>query len=293
MPLLRAIARQSGPLYLLLAALTYSLGAGIAKYLGYPPLARELILGLLITLLLQASMDWLAGAFCPPQEKLASEEGAKDHAQFRRAALYAASAGLAAAGALTFAIIRLGGESVGLAICVGLSALVILGYSTPPIRATGKGFGELLLAAQIGYLTPTLGFLLQAGGPHRLLNLCTVALTLLLVAMLIALELPSYADDDRRQRATLLTTLGWERGLRLHHGLIFASYILLGLSVLLGFSFSLIGPAFLTLPFAILQVFLLQGIAHGARPIWRLMRANALAVFALTTYFLTLSFWIR
>ncbi len=238
-------------------------------------------------------MNWLAGAFLPPPEQLAEEVGREYRAQFRRAAMSAASAGLAAAGVLTFSIIKAGGESAAPAICLGLSVLVILFYSTPPMRATSRGFGELLLAAQIGYLTPTLGFLLQAGGLPWLLDLCTVALTLMLVAMFIAFELASYADDDRRERATLLTTLGWERGLKLHHAMMLASYMLLALSVPLGFSFGLIGPAFLTLPFAVLQVFLLEGIARGARPIWKLMRANALTVFGLTTYFLTLSFWTR
>ena len=212
---------------------------------------------------------------------------------FRRAALYAAFAALAAVAVLAFSILMFDANASLAAYCLGLSTLLILGYSTPPMQAARRGTGKLLIAAQIGYLAPTLGFLLEAGSMHRLLNWCTVSLTVLLVATLLALELPSYADDLRRERSTMLTRLGWQRGLQLHHGLVLTAYALLGLSVLSGFSFSVIGPAFLTLPFALFQIFILQGIARGARPIWNLLRVNAVAVFALTAYFLTLSFWLR
>jgi hypothetical protein len=52
-------------------------------------------------------------------------------------------------------------------------------------------------------------------------------------------------------------------------------------------------PAFLTIPFAVLQVLLLRRIAQGARPIWNLLSANAVAIFGLASYFLGLSFWLR
>jgi hypothetical protein len=64
-------------------------------------------------------------------------------------------------------------------------------------------------------------------------------------------------------------------------------------ATLLGFSLKLIWPAFLTLPFAIFQIFQLRAIALGGRPNWVLLTATGLSVFGLTTYFLTLTFWLR
>jgi hypothetical protein len=55
----------------------------------------------------------------------------------------------------------------------------------------------------------------------------------------------------------------------------------------------LIAPAFLTLPFAIFQIIQLRAIANGNPPNWRLLTSTALAVLGLTTYFLTLTFWLR
>jgi hypothetical protein len=60
-----------------------------------------------------------------------------------------------------------------------------------------------------------------------------------------------------------------------------------------GLSLSLIWPAFLTLPFALFQIFQLRNISMGAPTNWTLLTVTALAVFGLTTYFLTLTFWLR
>jgi len=150
-----------------------------------------------------------------------------------------------------------------------------------------------LLAIHIAYLGPAIGFLLQAGTFHLLLNTSILPLTLLLLATYLVLDLPSYTEDLKSKRVTLLIRLGWENALRLHHGLLLAAYALLGTSLLFGYSLALLAPAFLTLPFAVLQWNFLRNISRGARPIWSLLTANAIAVFGLTTYFLTLSFWLR
>jgi len=74
--------------------------------------------------------------------------------------------------------------------------------------------------------------------------------------------------------------------------LIFA-FVFFAISPALGISLSLIWPAFLTLPFALFQIFQVRGISLGAPANWPLLTATALAVFGLTTYFLTLTFWLR
>ena len=291
--MLRALARHSRPLLLLLVALTYTLGAGIARYLGTASKLNVMLLGLGGMVLAQTSMGLLAAVFRPVAEPLVENETPEQRRIVRSAALYTSFAALSAIGFVGFVIYRTDGLSTSALLCLGFSLLVILLFAVPPARVVDKGFGELLLAVQIAYLAPSIGFLLQAGSLHRLLNACTAALTLLLVATLVALDFPSYADDLKYERSTLLTRIGWENALRLHHVLVAAAYVLLASSALLGFSFKLFSPAFLTLPFAILQVFLLRSIALGAKPMWNLLSANAVAIFGLTAYFLTLSFWLR
>ena len=160
----------------------------------------------------------------------------------------------------------------------------------PPFR--NRGFGEFLLAAHLGYIIPSIGYLLQANETHRFLTLL-LPLTLLAFAYFIVLDFPSYASDRKYNRSTILTRLGWERVVPLHHIFVIFAYIFFAISPALGISLSLIWPAFLTLPFAIFQIFQVRGMSLGAPANWPLLTSTALAVFGLTTYFLTLTFWLR
>ncbi|HET7145190.1 MAG TPA: hypothetical protein VFI68_14320, partial [Anaerolineales bacterium] len=75
------------------------------------------------------------------------------------------------------------------------------------------------------------------------------------------------------------------------HSLILFAYSIFAFAPFLGFIF--LWPAFLTLPFAVLQILLLRHISLGGKPNWTLLTSTALAVFVLTAYFLTLTFWLR
>jgi 1,4-dihydroxy-2-naphthoate octaprenyltransferase len=236
----------------------------------------------------------LLGEVFRPGEALPAEKEARNRGITpREAALYVSIAALAACGVLVVILYREGSLGLQPVASLGLSLLVILAYAVPPLRLLDRGFGELLLAVQIAYLTPSIGFMLQTQKSHRLLDACIVPLAMLLLATLLALDFASYADDLKQARHSLLTRIGWEMAMPLHHGLLIVAYVLLGSATLLGFSFGLLWPALLTIPFAVFQYLFLRNIALGGRPIWGLLRANAVAVCGLTTYVLTLSFWMR
>jgi 1,4-dihydroxy-2-naphthoate octaprenyltransferase len=238
-------------------------------------------------------MNLLAAGFRPAREWIASGARPTDWRAVREAALSIAITGLAACAVRAFILVKDSGPAVQTELTLGLSLLVILVYALPPVRLLEKGFGELLLAIQIAYLVPSIGFVVQSQSSHGLLDACILPLTVLLFAVLLVLDFPMYADDIRLGRQTLLTRLGWQAALPLHHSLLLAAYLILGFGALLGHSCRLLWPAFLTVPFAILQFGLLQRIAGGAKPIWGLLRANGFAVFGLTTYLLALNFWTR
>jgi 1,4-dihydroxy-2-naphthoate octaprenyltransferase len=293
--LLAALGRISKPLNVLLMALTYFLGAGIARFLGSRGSAQAFWLGLAGVLLAQITLGLLAEVFrtdAAPAPPLEDEDGERKLA-LREPALYLSITGLAAAGIIAFILYKDGSFTSATLLAVAASLIVIIAYAVPPLRLMDKGFGELLLAIHIAYLGPSIGFLLQAGTFHLLLNVSILPLTLLLLATYLVLDFPSYADDLKYGRTTLLIRVGWENALRLHHALLLGAYVLLGVSTLLGFSLALLAPGFLTIPFALLQWNFLRNIARGAKPIWGLLTANAVAVFGLTAYFLALSFWLR
>lgn len=287
---MRTILRLARPLHLLLAALTFCLGAGIANYLGQPFRADSFWFGILAVLLAQVSMSLLSEVFRLDAEPLSETETRRERAILRNNALYISIAGLTANAVIAFLLFNNAHLSLSAFVFILLSLIIVLAYSMPPFR--NRGFSEFLLAVHLAYVIPSLGFLLQADGTHRFLILL-IPLTFLAFAYFIVMDFPAFASDRKFNRTTLLTRLGWERVVPLHHIFILFAYIFFAISPSLDISLSLIWPAFLTLPFAIFQIFLLRGISLGAPANWILLTATALSVFGLTAYFLTLTFWLR
>jgi 1,4-dihydroxy-2-naphthoate octaprenyltransferase len=285
--------RISRPLFILLAALTYALGVSVANYLGKPFHAVLFWLGFAGALFAQAAMNLLTEVFRPQNDLELAEETRTEKKSVRDAALYVSLAALSADAAIAFLLFVNNRLSIASLLFLLLSLAIVLAYAVPPLRLVNRGFGEFLLAAHLGYVIPSIGFLFQAGEYSRLLGAMALPLTALAFAYLLVLGFPSFASDQKYQRLTLVRRIGWERAIPLHHGLIVAAYVLFAAAPLLGFSLTLLWPAFLMMPFAVLQILLLRGIGLGNRPNWPLLAATALSVFGLTAYFLTLTFWLR
>ncbi len=287
---MRILLRLARPLYIVLAALTFSLGVSIANYLGKPFRADSFWLGLIGVLLGQSSMSLLAEVFRFDTEPLAENETRRGRIAIRNNALYISIASLTANAVIAFILFTNGHLSMSAALFLLLSLVLILVYSLPPFR--NRGFGEFLLAAHIAYVIPSLAYLLQADETHRLL-VTTIPLTFLAFAYFMVMDFPTFASDQKYNRTTFLTRLGWERVVPLHHVFVLLAFVFFAITPALGIPLSLIWPAFLTLPFALFQIFQLRALALGGPENWPLLIATALSVFGLTTYFLTLTFWLR
>jgi 1,4-dihydroxy-2-naphthoate octaprenyltransferase len=285
------LLKLTRPLHLLLAALTYTLGASIPAYLGksFQPLAFSF--GLAGVLFAQLSMSLLGEVFRPHNEPLAEDETPQQKETLRNNALYISIAALSSSAFIAFILYINKVLSLPTFYFLLLSLLLVLAYAIPPFRLLDRGFGELTLAAHIAYVIPSIGFLLQARENHRLLAVIIIPLTALALAYFLIVNFTTFPSDQKYQRATLLRSLTWERAVPLHHSLIVFAYVIFAIALLLGFS--ILWIAFLTLPFALLQIILLRNISLGGKPNWTLLIATALAVFGLTTYFLTLTFWLR
>lgn len=281
------------PLHLLLAALTYLLGASIPAYLGKPFQLVPFLLGFAGILFAQIGMAFLREVFRPHNEPLIAGETPKQKETLRNNLLYI-SIGMIATTAVIVFIVHLNFTLTLPTFYFLLASLIlVLAYSIPPFHLVNRGFGELILALHIAYVIPSIAFLFQAGDNPRLLTFLLVPLTVLALAYFLIVNFTTFPEDQKYERGTLLRRLTWERAVPLHHSLIAFAYLMFAMIPLFGFSFNLIAPAFLTLPFAIFQIFQLRAIANGAPPNWRLLTSTALAVFGLTTYFLTLTFWLR
>ncbi len=227
--------RLSRPLHLLLAALTYLLGASIPAYLGISFQPISFVLGLACVLLAQAGMALLGEVFRPHNEPLIEGETPAQQETLRNNMLYISVGMIATIALIAFIIYLNHNLTLPTFLFLLSSILLILLYSVPPIRLANRGFGELILAAHITYVVPTIGFLLQAGESHRLLFVLAVPLMALGLAYFLILNFVTFQNDQKYQRGTLLRHLTWQRAIPLHHSLIAFAYFMFALATLLGF----------------------------------------------------------
>jgi 1,4-dihydroxy-2-naphthoate octaprenyltransferase len=276
-----------------LAALTFSLGAGISRYLGHPVHVAAFGLGLLAVLAIEAAAYWLAEYFRLPLTPLAKDETPRHREALRTGLFQSAAALLTVTGAIivTLLLARLLPLLAG--ILIGLIVVFFIAYAVPPMRLSEAGYGELAMAVALGTLFPALAFLLQYGEFHRLLTFVTFPLTLLALAFLLVNDFPTFATDLKFGRHTLLTRLTWQYAIPTHHWLILVSFLFFATAPWLGFPWGLVWPVFLALPFAVIQIIWLQRIALGGRTLWKFLTGLGAATFGLTAYLLAFTFWIR
>ncbi len=289
----RNLVRLAHPVQLFFALLTYGLGLGLARYLGATLLLAPQFLGGVIVLFLLVASGLLTEYFRPFNEPIIAGETPAERERFRALLLNVGLALLGVVGLLIFLLQR--GGFLGLETFLLLVGFILLALANavPPVRLVNRGLGELSLAILIASLTPTLAFLLHVHSPHRLLMLFTFPLFLLVLTYFIAVNFPAYADDLKYERRSLLISLGWQRAVPIHNGLLVVAYLFLAAIPFLGVPFGLVWPALLTLPLAIWQMFTLRNIAEGAKPLWPAFVAVAAALFGLTTYLVTFAFWLR
>jgi 1,4-dihydroxy-2-naphthoate octaprenyltransferase len=209
----------------------------------------------------------------------------------RRTALLAAVTCLSIGAVLTVLLYNDHHLTPELGVILAVAFLVSIFYSVPPLRLAGTGYGELAASILVANLIPAFSFALQTGTLHRLLAMVTFPLTALHLAMLMAFSLPDYGSDLRHGKRTAIIRLGWERGMLLHNILLILAYALLLVAIVEGLPLRLAWPGFLTLPLSIYQIYRIRQISNGAPTRWSLLTFVAISIFALTSYFLTFSFW--
>jgi 1,4-dihydroxy-2-naphthoate octaprenyltransferase len=293
------VVRILRPLFLLEGVLLYTLGAGIARYLGNPVDWQVYGLGQACVTLLQLLMVFLKEFFdslSRSQEARRSpvEEGGEGVDAGRltlQQSLLAVTAALTVCSVLTFLLLRDHYLNVEAATALGIAFLLAFFYAAPPLRWVYGGYGELVTAVLVCNLIPALAFLLQAGDLHRLLAMATFPLTPLYVALGLAQSLPGYASDLKAGHQTLMLRMGWKQGMGLHNTLVLAGFLLLAAAISLGMPWSIGWPALLVLPIGGYQVWQMVQISDGVKPRWSLLTVTAMATFGLAAYFLAIGFW--
>ena len=292
---------MSRPLFLLGGILFYSLGVGIADYLGVQIEGGVLLLGQVWVTMLQLSAQYLNEYFDAPLDIqnrnrtfFSGGSGAIGEGKLtRNTALIAAATTLTITASMTVVLFQQASISPLLVLIMVVSVLGAIFYSVPPIRLVTSGYGELTTSILVANLIPSFAFVIQFGELHRLVAMSTFPLTALHLAMMIIFEFPDYATDHKYEKLTLLVRIGWERSITLHNILILCSYFLLGLGMIFGLPVPIALPAFLTLPLALLEIWQLRRVALGAKPNWNALGLNTIVLIGSMTYLLAYAFWTR
>lgn len=289
---MKHILRLTQPIRLILVLLTYSLGLGLARYLGVMLRPEAQFLGGAIVILLLAASGLLTAAFRPFNEPIVPGETPGERELLRRRLLAFWGGCMAVAGMLAVFLQRIGLMSLEAGLLLVLFAALGLLNALPPVRLSNRGFGEIVDAFLIASLAPTIGFFLQSGNFHRLLTLFTFPLFLIFLACFLALDFPTYADDLKYERRSLLMALTWQQAVPIHTLFLIAAYLLLAAGPLFDISFGLIWPVLLTAPIAVYQIFALRNISNGAAPLWGVFKLTAIAIMGLAAYLLMVALWL-
>lgn len=288
------------PASLLLVILMYSLGTGIVDFLGTPVDPNANLLGMAVSLLVVLGsqlLDIYFRTFTPetalPIQRVVEQRKPDLPLLTLRRLMLQAAAVCFGVGALitTLLLVQRQANPATLSI-LAIIFLLAFFYAVPPASFSRKGMGEVIETILITNLVPALGFLIQTGEFHRLLLMLTVPLTALSLAMRLAMALPAYGVDVARERMNMMTSMGWQRGMRFHNILIILAFLLLLLAFAFGLPWRLFWPCLLTLPIGLYQIIQIRHIVSGMKPNWNILNLTSIALVGLTAYLITLSLWI-
>jgi 1,4-dihydroxy-2-naphthoate octaprenyltransferase len=291
--------RLTRPLFLAGGVLLYALGGGIARYLGVTIDWNTYLLGQIWVTLLQMSAQYLNEYYNAPADQvnenrtlLTGGSGAVGPGRLpRRVAQMAALTVLAVLASLTVILISNVQPEPAAYLIMGLAFFGAFFYSAPPVRLEASGYGELTTTIMVTFMVPAYAFLLQTGDLHRLLAMTSFPLAAIMMAMLLAFELPDYPNDLKYEKRTLLVRLGWQAGIGLHNILILTAFLILLLASLFGYPRFAVIAGLLPLPIGLFQIWQMRNIVNGARPNWNALTIGAMALFSLMAYLLAFAFW--
>ena len=104
----------------------------------------------------------------------------------------------------------------------------------------------------------------------------SLPLLLFYLASQTSLQFETYEEDLKKGQQALLVSIGWERGMTLHHILVALGYLGLGFYLYISGAWVIAWPVLLMMSVSLFEIWQLQRIAGGMRPNWGLLKATAI-----------------
>jgi len=176
-----------------------------------------------------------------------------------------------------------------------LLAFFVIGgfYFVSQFDARFRSLALLIEVLLYVIIPPAVAYFLQSDEPHLYLTLVVISLVPAYLANRILSLLLSFGRDQKYEVETLVTKLGWKQAMFYHNAMILFSYFLFALIGVLGVHWFIIWPIFLTLPIGVLEIWLMERVRRGMKPLWGVMRFATGCVFFIPLYLVGFAFWIR
>jgi 1,4-dihydroxy-2-naphthoate octaprenyltransferase len=292
--ILRTLVKIFKPFQLFSLVLSYLLGAGLVQYVREMKSWPVFIQGGFFFLLVHLSLESLRLL-----QRLADPRHWPKGLSYKDARLVRWISASIAATLLTVATtiliswVQLGVVWQGLVILIiGLLAVGGLYYLSQAIEALMR-FELLIEVVFFVVIPPALAYFLQSNDLNRLLTMVVMALVPgYLTNRLLAL-LKRFGNDYKSGVATIVIVMGWENTMLFHNVLILLSYLLFALIALFGFPWFLLWPVFLSLPIGLLEIWLVDRVKRGMKPLWGIMQFATACVLWIPMYLIGFAFWIR
>lgn len=166
-------------------------------------------------------------------------------------------------------------------------------YYLSQVLESLKNFQILVEVMIFVIFPPAIAYFLQSPVLHRLLTLVVLGLVPAYLAYRILIQLRNFGRDDQLNQQTIVTQMGWDKAMVFHNALILMTFLLFALTVALGFPWFLLWPVFLVLPIGLMEIWLMELVRRGRKPLWRVMLFATASVYLFPIYLLGFAFWIR
>lgn len=282
------------PFRIISLAMTYLLGAGFVQYVREMKSWAVFVQGGVFLLLIALTLDFLRAL-----QSLANPQNWPKGMKFREVRQVRIFIAMLSATFLTVATsmiiiwIQMGILWQGMVFL--LAALLLVGgvYYLTQVFEILKPIALLVEVLLFIVIPPAVAYFLQSDDPHRLLTMVVIALVPGYLANRLLILLKQFASDHKYGVQTIVIQIGWENAMVYHNAFILLTYLLYALIALLGFPWFLIWPVFLTLPIGLVEIWLMERVKRGMKPLWGIMQVASACVLFIPLYLVGFAFWIR
>jgi len=291
--------RLSRPIFLVGGIVMYALGALVARYEGFTIELPLYVLGQIAVTSTQLMGHYLneywdveGDRINPNRTFFTGGSGVIPAGEIsRRTAFLAALVCLFVGSAAMLGLsIWFGARATSMMI-FALGLVGIWSYSGPPVRLSGTGFGELVVALMVSLLVPSLGYQLQTGHFGYLVVLAAAPLIAINWTMLIIFEFPDIEADRTVGKYNLVVRLGYRRAQYLVIAIMMSGFGLLAFLSLLGLP-RLAVLGLLPFPLALPITILVRRVVGGRSVRYFWLTFGGVALFALTALLETLGIFL-